>query len=200
MTDKILNHFKKNDPVLYSFFLKIKIKPIKKDKPQNYFYRLCEQIICQQLSEKAGDAIFTRFNKLFSKDNIHPQDILSLPHEKIRATGMSNSKVKYVKNLAEAIVNQELKINILDQLTDEKVIEELIKIKGIGPWTAEMFLMFVLGRENIFSYGDLGLRKAIKKIYGFKKDPTKNEIKKIITHWSPYKTHASRILWYSLNT
>jgi DNA-3-methyladenine glycosylase II len=83
-------------------------------------------------------------------------------------------------------------------LTDREVITELIKVKGIGPWTSEMFLMFVLGREDVFSHGDLGLRKGIKKIYGFKKDPTKKQTEKIVSRWSPYKTYASRVLWFSV--
>ncbi|OGK25649.1 hypothetical protein A3C28_00570 [Candidatus Roizmanbacteria bacterium RIFCSPHIGHO2_02_FULL_39_9] len=78
------------------------------------------------------------------------------------------------------------------------VLQEVMKVKGIGPWTAEMFLMFTLQREDVFSHGDLGLRKAIKKLYRFKKDPTKKQIEKIVERWTPYKTYASRILWKSL--
>lgn len=139
---KILNHFKKNDPLLYSYFLKAsRIKPIKKDKPYNYFYRLCKEIICQQLSDKSGAAIFSRFNKLFSDKLVQPLDILSLSHGQLRATGMSNAKACYVRNLAEEIVHGDLQISLLDSMADEEVINKLTKVKGIGPWTAEMFLM-----------------------------------------------------------
>lgn len=196
---KILNHFKKNDPLLYSYFLKVNhIEPIKKDKPYNYFYRLCKEIICQQLSDKSGDAIFSRFNKLFSDKLVQPLDILSMSHGQLRATGMSNAKACYVRNLAEEIVHGDLQIFLLDSMTDEEVINKLTKVKGIGPWTAEMFLMFTLGRKDVFSFGDLGLKKAIMKIYSFKKDPTRKQVEKIISRWSPYKTYASRILWASL--
>ena len=83
-------------------------------------------------------------------------------------------------------------------MDDDTIIRELIKVKGIGRWTAEMFLMFVLCRPDVFSHGDLGLRKAIKKIYGFKKEPTTKQIERIVKKWSPYKTYASRLLWTSL--
>lgn len=196
---KILNHFKKNDPLLYSYFLKPShIEPIKKDKPCNYFYRLCKEIICQQLSDKSGGAIFSRFNKLFSDKLVQPLDILSISHGQLRATGMSNAKAHYVRNLAEEIVHGYLQISLLDSMTNEEVINKLTKVKGIGPWTAEMFLMFTLGREDVFSFGDLGLKKAMMKIYFFKKDPTRKQVEKIISRWSPYKTYASRILWASL--
>ena len=196
---KILKHFKKNDPVLYSYFLKIgKLEPIKKDTPGNYFSRLCREIIGQQLSDKSSEAILLRFTKLFSNRRARPSDVISLPHKTLRATGMSHAKARYVRNLAEAIVGGDLSVIRLATLKDEEVVKELVKVKGIGPWTSEMFLMFVLGREDVFSHGDLGLRKGIKKIYGFKKDPTKKQIENIISRWSPYKTYASRVLWQSL--
>ena len=83
-------------------------------------------------------------------------------------------------------------------MQDEEVIVELTKVKGIGRWTAEMFLIFTLGREDVFSFGDLGLKKGLMKVYGFKKEPTKKQIEKIVKNWSPYKSFASRILWGSL--
>ena len=86
----------------------------------------------------------------------------------------------------------------INEKSDEDVIVELTKIKGIGRWTAEMFLMFTLGREDIFSYGDLGLRKGIMKLYGYKKEPTEQQMEKLATRWKPYRTYAARILWRSL--
>ncbi len=199
MNKKILNHFKKHDPLLYSYAIKTEeLEVIKKDKPENYFYRLCREIVCQQLSDKAGGAIFGRFQKLFPNELVTALDILSISHQELRASGMSHAKAKYVRNLAEAIVHGDLPILFLDSMADEEILKTLTKIKGIGPWTAQMFLMFTLGREDVFSHGDLGLKKGIKKIYKFKTEPTKNQIDKIIRKWSPYKTFASRILWASL--
>ncbi len=195
----ILRHFQKNDPRLYEYFIKVgELYEIKKDKPANYFHRLCKEIICQQLSDKSGDTIHDRFRKLFPKRFVHPSDVLQLSHEMLRSSGMSNAKTRYVKNLAEAIVNKTLPIIRLDKMNDEEIIVELTKVKGIGRWTAEMFLIFVLGRENVFSYGDLGLKKSLMKIYGFKKEPLKKTVEKIVARWSPYKSYASRILWESL--
>jgi len=196
---KIIDHFRKKDPLLYPYFRKVrKLRPVKKDHPLSYFSHLCKEIICQQLSDKAGDAILARFVKLFPNKLTEPSDLLSIPHEKLRSVGMSHAKANYLRNLAEAITCGDLAVFQLDTMTDGEVIEELTKVKGIGPWTAEMFLMFAMGREDVFSYGDLGLRKAIQKIYRFKKEPTKKQMEKIISPWSPYKTYASRILWASL--
>ena len=198
MNKKILNHFRINDPILHSYALQVELSPTKKDSLKNYFYRLCREIICQQLSDRAGEAIFNRFQKLFSNNTIVPSDVLSISHEKLRASGMSNAKARYVKNLADSVIKKELNFSSFDSLTDIEIVKELTKVKGIGPWTAEMFLMFVLGRENIFSHGDLGLKKGIIKVYKLKKEPTKKQVEKIISQWSPYKTYGSRILWASL--
>jgi len=200
MDSATLKHFNQNDPLLYSWILKVgKLEPIKKDRPENYFFRLCREIVCQQLSDKSGAAIFGRFKKLFPNEAVDAIKLLSLSHEQLRGSGMSNAKARYVRNLAENITHGELQIFHFDSMNDEEVIKELTKVKGIGPWTAEMFLMFTLGREDVFSFGDLGLKKGLIKIYGFKIEPTQKQIEKIISKWSPYKTYASRILWASLD-
>ncbi len=113
---------------------------------------------------------------------------------------MSNAKAKYVKNLAETIIKGIIEIDNLDDLSDEEVKKELLQVKVIGPWTAEMFLMFTLVRPDVFSHGDLGLKKGIKKIYRFKKDPSIKTVEIIIKKWSPYKTYACLILWESMET
>lgn len=198
MNKKILSHFKINDPILHSYALQVELSPIKRDSSKNYFYRLCREIIRQQLSDKAGGAIFGRFQKLFPNGLVTALDILSISHGRLRASGMSHAKARYVRNLAEAVIHGDLPISHLDSMADEEILEVLTKVKGIGPWTAQMFLMFTLGREDIFSHGDLGLKKGMIKVYKLKKDPTKKQVEKIISRWSPYKTFGSRILWASL--
>ncbi|MBI4973220.1 DNA-3-methyladenine glycosylase 2 family protein [Candidatus Roizmanbacteria bacterium] len=194
-----LQHLKIKDPILHEYALKVKrIEVIQKEKPERYFYQLCRDIVGQQLSGKAAETIFGRFEKLFPDGKIQPSNILTIPHEKMRAVGMSNAKARYVHHLAEAVQNEGLRLLQLDSLPDEEVIIELTKVKGIGRWTAEMFLIFTLGRQDIFSYGDLGLKKGLMKIYGFKKEPTKKQVEKIVKKWSPYKSFASRVLWGSL--
>jgi len=197
MNKKILNHFKKHDLLLHSYALKVGVITLKKDYPKNYFVRLCRSISGQQLSGASAEAIFTRFKKLYPK-GINPDEVIKTSHEKIRLVGMSNNKVSYLKNLAQAVVDGSLRLEMLDKLSNVEIVKNLTKIKGIGPWTVEMFLMFTLGREDVFSHGDLGLKNGLKKIYGFKKNPSTKTVEKIIKKWSPYKTYACRILWESL--
>lgn len=193
---KIKNHFKKVDPIIYASIKNLYL--LEKVPQKDYFAKLCGEIINQQLSDKASATIYKRFQKLFPNGKITPEHALKLTHEEIRATGTSNAKVRFIKDLAQKVVNRDVQFKKLDSMTDEEVIRELTKIKGIGPWTAEMFMMFSLAREDIFSHGDLGIRKAIKKLYGFKKDPTRKQIEKITKKWPPYRTYACTILWQSL--
>jgi len=187
----VVAHFKKVDPILAS--LRVDVEPIVPGN--NYFAALCESIVSQQLSVKAGDTIWKRFVTLAV--TVTPKNVLKLPDKKIRAAGISWSKISYLKNLGRHA--KQFDLQQLSDMKNEDVIRELTKVKGIGPWTAEMFLMFTLGREDIFSYGDLGLRNAIKKLYKFKKDPTRKQMEKIVIKWAPYRTYAARILWKSLD-
>ncbi|MBP9716539.1 MAG: DNA-3-methyladenine glycosylase 2 family protein [Candidatus Levybacteria bacterium] len=198
MTDKALIHFKKVDPILYKVAIKIELS--KQIKPDDYFIDLVESIVSQQLSIKAADTIFGRFEKLFKNEKINPKELLTIPDQKIREAGISFSKIKYIKGIAEAIINKQLDLKKLDSMSDEEVIGELIKLKGVGQWTAEMFLMFTLGRSDIFSAGDLGLQNAIIKIYKLEEKPNKEKLLEISKLWSPHRTIASRILWKSLES
>lgn len=196
MNKKVREHFQMVDPVLFQIFSAV--KPIDINKSNDYFSDLIESIVCQQLSDKAGATIFARFLALFPHKKITPERVLALSDSAIRDVGPSWSKVRYIKNLAHQVIIKSVQLDQLDQLADQDVVTELTKVKGIGPWTAEMFLMFSLGREDVFSFGDLGLRRAIQKLYRFKKEPTKKQIEKISRKWSPYRTYACRILWKSL--
>lgn len=199
MDKKILAHFRRVDPTLFSVLQKIPHKKhLGPGTSRDLFADLVETIICQQLSDRAGATIFARFQKLFPGGTFTPARVLRLSDERIRSVGTSRSKVGFIKNLAQHVLTKSVQLVQLAKLPDQEVIRELTKLKGIGPWTAEMFLMFSLGREDIFSYGDLGLRNAIKKMYGLKKDPTKKQMEAITRKWSPYRTYACRILWKSL--
>lgn len=200
INQQIIKHFQENDKILFSALEKLEpLKELQPDKPENYFFRLCREIIGQQLADKASEAIFSRFEELFSGRKITPRKVLKIPHKAIRRAGLSHAKARYIRNLAKKIVEKELKFKNFQNLDDEQVTKELTAVKGIGPWTAEMFLMFTLARENVFSYGDLGLRKAIAKLYGFKKELTKEQVEKISNKWTPYKTYACLVLWKSLD-
>ena len=191
-----IKHLKK-DPVLAEVIKRV-------PAPQSYgrgthFQFLVESIISQQLSGKAADTITTRFKKLFPRKRFPtPADLLKTPTVKLRSVGLSGQKVKYIKELAKHIQNRNIKLHRVKSMTDQEIIEQLIKVKGIGQWTAEMFLMFSLQRPDVFSYGDLGLRNAMQKLYKLKKHPTPKQAAKISAKWSPHRTLASRYLWASL--
>lgn len=174
------------------------IKPQSKTKGSlEHFRALCRNIIGQQLAGKAADAITKRFKNLFDPLQVEPKKILALNDQTLRDVGMSWAKVKYLKDLSQKTLNQEVNFDLIGSFSDEQVIAELTKVKGIGPWTAEMFLMFTLGRENVFSFGDLGLRRGLEKLYKLK-NPTLKQIEKIVNPWSPYKSYGSIALWHSL--
>lgn len=198
MTKKILDHFEKVDNILFEASKKYgDVEIIIPKKPEEYFISLCDEIVSQQLSRKVADVIFGRFKNLFPNGSISAEHILKLKHEDLRATGMSNAKARFIMDLGHKVYNREVDLEKLVLLDNDGVIAELTKIKGIGSWTAEMFLMFTLGREDVFSHGDLGLRNAIKKLYNLE-NPTIEYIEALSMKWSPYRTYACRVLWRSL--
>jgi DNA-3-methyladenine glycosylase II len=191
-----LAHFKKSDPILYKASIAIEFQEI--NPVANHFLKLVRSIIGQQLSVKAASTIFSRFEKLFPKGKITPERILKMDKEKIRSCGVSYSKIEYIKDLSKKVVDKNLDLANIDTLDNKTVIEKLTMVKGIGPWSAEMFLMFSLARPDVFSTGDLGLKNAIKKLY--KIDKISNEdLITISAKWSPYRTYACMILWQSLD-
>lgn len=193
-----IRHIKKVDPVLHTAILKLPKPNIKARK--RYFQSLVSSIISQQLSTKAADTIEKRFIKLFlGKKFPTPMDIQKISELKLRRCGLSAGKAKYIKGIAEAFTKKLVQPRQFKAMTDEEIIVELVKIKGIGRWTAEMFLMFSLARPDVFSHGDLGLKKAIQQLYKFKEIPTQKQVEKIVAKWSPYRTTASRYLWLSLD-
>ncbi len=198
MQNHIIDHFKKSDPTLFSI---ININnPIKLlSRSENFFSDLCEAIINQQLSDKAARTIFNRFKTLFPKEIISAEQLVKIPEIKIREIGTSWKKITYMKGLADKVVQKEINLEKLEDLTDQEIIIELTKLHGIGRWTAEMFLMFSLAREDVFSAGDLGLRRGMQKLYKLKKEPTPKQIVKISKKWSPYRTYAAQILWRSMD-
>lgn len=158
------------------------IRPIKKTQ---YFEDLVEAIMSQQLSGAAAKTIFGNVKDLLGE--ILPKNILKTKDQKLRSVGLSWQKVSYVKDLAGRVESRELKLNTLNKLSNEEVIKQLTKVKGIGNWTAEMFLMFGLARPDVFPVDDLGIKKAMKNLR------LKNS-----SRWKPYRTIASWYLWRSL--
>lgn len=199
MDRKIKAHFKKADPVLFKAISQIsELEEILPKAPKEYFASLCNEIISQQLNGRVADIIFGRFKDLFPRKDINPKFLLNFKPEVLRSTGMSNSKVKFLIDLATKVESGEVALEELKGFDDAIVIEKLTAVKGIGVWTCEMFLIFSLGRENVFSFGDLGLNKAFKALYNLD-SKSSDEAKIIVSKWSPYKSYASRILWRTLD-
>lgn len=194
-------HFKMVDPAIAMLMENFPPKKLSANlKHSQYFSKLCHDIIGQQLSNKVADVLVTRFNDLFEHDHPTADHILELPEQKLRDVGMAWSKVRAIRDLANRQNAGDLHFDRYTQMTNDEVIQDLIQIKGIGPWTAETFLIFTLGREDIFSIKDLGLKKAAMKLYKLK--PTKTldaRILKITSKWAPYRSYASLALWGSLD-
>ncbi len=184
------------DPIMKKLLAQYQIKAYWGGQ-SNHFLDLVEIITGQQLSMKAADTIFKRFISIFDTKTPQPEQVLKVSTEKLRSVGLSNSKAQYVHNIALAIVSKSLPIDKFNQLPDEVVQKELIKIKGLGPWSVDMFLIFSLKRPDVFSVGDLGLRTAIEHLYGINRDD-KKAILALAETWRPHRTLASRLLWSSL--
>lgn len=194
-----LNHLSKHDKVLSQLIKKFGTCNL---QPHNqYFNSLLRAIIGQQLSVKAASSIYKRFIEYFNHKP-KPEEILISNDLLLRGFGLSNAKVKYVKDLSLKVINKEIKIRNFSNRTDEEIITEFCKVKGIGLWTAQMFLMFTLGRMNVLPVSDLGIRKSIMLNYGLRKLPDEKKIRQIANEnsWDPYCSIVSLYLWKSLDS
>jgi DNA-3-methyladenine glycosylase II len=168
---------------------------------KNYYQELVESIVSQQLSVKAAATILKRFVALFGDDFPAPDEVLKKDIEELRGVGLSRQKGSYIQDLALKVIEGEVRFNHLDALTNDEVIAELIKIKGVGLWTVHMFLIFSMGRLDVLPTGDLGIKNGVQKLYGLEKQPTEQEIVEIAlkNKWHPYESAASWYVWKSLN-
>ena len=163
------------------------------------FMALAEAIASQQLSVKAADTIFGRFCRLFGPDGIpDPARLLKLDVDAIRGVGFSRSKVVFLRDLASHVVEERLQLDRLHEREDHHVLEQLTAVKGIGPWTAEIFLMFRLRRPDVFPADDLGLVKGAQKVFGLRQRPSRKRLLKMAEAWRPYRSVAAWYLWRSL--
>jgi DNA-3-methyladenine glycosylase II len=159
---------------------------------------LARAIVGQQLSTKAAASIWEKLLALFDGRTPKPEEILRRRPQTLRKAGLSNMKVEFLRDLARRVKEGELDLKRLKDLPDEDVIAELIEVKGIGRWTAEMFLIFHLGRPDVTSAGDLGIRRAMQLAYGLEELPDLGEFERISEMWRPHRTLASLYLWRSL--
>ncbi|MEK9200889.1 MAG: DNA-3-methyladenine glycosylase [Patescibacteria group bacterium] len=168
----------------------------------DFFDSLVGSIISQQLSLKAANTIYGRFTKLFPDGKYSHELILEISDLELRSCGMSWAKVRSVKDLSAKILDKSVRLDLLDQMTDEEVVTHLTQVKGIGRWTAEMKLMFTLQRPDIFPLQDIGIHNAFAKLYGLNRKHKSflTKMQKISSAWKPYRTVACWYLWKSLDT
>ena len=195
---KAILHLKKADPVLGALIDRVGRYQMTYRDPD--FESLVRSIVYQQLSGKVASVIFGRLAALMPGGAMTPQAILKLTPAKMRRAGLSKQKTNYIRDLARKTAQGKLRFESLAELSDDEVIEQLTQVKGIGVWTAHMFLMFAMQRKDVLPVGDLGVRMAIRKAYQLEELPHPKEVEKIGASWRPYASVASWYLWRSLDT
>ncbi len=194
---KGIKHLKKNDRILAAMIKEIKIEERKLN--DDYYGAIVRSIIYQQISGKAGMAIINKFKALYKGKLPTPKQFLTTSEVKVRSAGISPQKYSYLKDLCERIESDRLELRKFEKMENEMIINELDDVRGIGRWTAEMFLISSLGRTNIIPADDLGIRKGIQKAYNLRKLPEREQIMRISKSWQPYGTIASLYIWRSLD-
>jgi DNA-3-methyladenine glycosylase II len=194
--DAARRHLRKADEVMREIIHRV--GPVKLRLEQNRFAMLVRSIISQQISTSAARSIRGRLEDLLAPGSITPGDIVTLKAQQLRSVGLSGQKVSYIQDLAGRVHSGEVNLRQIGRLTDERVIERLTRVRGIGHWTAQMFLMFSLGRPDVFPHGDLGIRSAIRRAYGLDELPDRKQSEEIARPWHPHATIASWYLWRSL--
>jgi DNA-3-methyladenine glycosylase II len=195
----------KSDPTMAALIERIgkvdieeRLRRRNEERPEDAYGALLRTIVGQQVSTKAARAIYGRVLDLFGGEAPSPRRLLKASEEELRGAGLSGRKVEYVRDLARHVVDGELELDRLGELGDEEVIEEIVAVRGLGRWSAEMFLLFHLERPDVLSGGDLGIRKAIQIEYGMDEEPTPQETVAFGERWSPHRSLASIYLWESL--
>jgi len=163
----------------------------------DHYEALVGSIVFQQLAGAAARAILERFKQIYDGKIPRPRQYLDTEEKHLRASGLSPQKIRYIRDLSERIENRALDLKQLSDLPSDEVVKRLDEVKGIGRWTAEMFLMFVLGRTDVLPVDDLGLRKAAQKTYRLRKLPTKEKFEQLSKNWHPYCSIATLYLWRS---
>ncbi len=171
----------------------------RRGRPLEPYGVLVRSIVGQQLSTKAARTIYERLTDLFDGRTPSPAELLAADPEEVRSVGLSRPKVAYLRSLAEHVESGELELARLSELPDEEVIEQLTAVKGLGQWTADMFLIFHLGRPDVLPVGDLGIRRAVERAYDLPELPDAARLTKIGEPWRPHRSLASLYLWRSLD-
>jgi DNA-3-methyladenine glycosylase II len=197
LATRALRHLRRRDPVLRPVIERV--GPVTMKLQKNRFQALVGSIIAQQISSKAARAISKRLLASVRPRRLTPEVVAAIPIEQLRAIGLSSQKASYIHDLAAHVADGRVRLSRAHRLTDDEVIEELIQVKGIGVWTAQMFLIFSLGRPDIFPHGDYGVRAAIRNLYGLPDLPNKEQSFAIAEPWRPYASIAAWYCWKSLD-
>jgi DNA-3-methyladenine glycosylase II len=195
---RALNHLKQADPVMARLITAVGPCRFAAITDHSHFYHITRSIVFQQLSTLAARTIHGRFIALFDSPAPEPHAVARMSDEKLRGAGLSRQKASYIKDLAARVHAGELPLERIVSLTDEEIIAALTTVKGIGVWSAQMFLMFRLGRPDVLPVGDLGIQKGIQRAYGLRKLPKPARVLQIGKPWAPHATIASWYLWRSL--
>ena len=171
----------------------------RRGRPRDAYGALVRSIVGQQLSTKAARTIYERLTELFDGRTPTPRELLDADPEVVRGAGLSRPKVAYLRDLAEHVEDGELELDRLTELPDEEVSEQLVQVKGLGQWTADMFLIFHLGRPDVLPVGDLGIRRAVETQYGLDELPDPAQLERIAGPWRPHRSLACLYLWRSLD-
>ena len=191
-------HLTATDPILAEVIRRVGPFRLTRRTEGTHFDAVCRSIIYQQLSGKAAETIHGRVLDLFGGRAPLPHELAATQDAMLRSVGLSRQKLSYLKDLASQVASGDLPIEALHELPDAEVIEALVRVKGVGRWTAQMFLMFRLGRPDVLPDLDLGIQKAIQRAYRLRKRPPPERVLKIGAPWAPYRTVASWYLWRSL--
>ena len=192
-------HLMKIDPKLNRIIKRVGPCELHAAAPRDPFEALCLSIASQQLWVKAAATIFGRFCDLFANRKPTPERVMTLSDDQIRAVGFSRPKVSFIKDLAQRVLDGRLDLKGLKKHPDDEVMRQLVAVKGIGQWTAEIFLMFRLGRPDILPADDLGLMTAVQRAYGLRKRPDAKKLRTMGEAWRPHRSVAAWYLWQSLS-
>ena len=171
----------------------------RRGRPKDPYGALLRAIVGQQLSTKAARTIYERMLALFDGRVPTPRELIDANPDAIRAAGLSRPKIGYLRDLAERVEDGDLELDRLAELPDDEVREQLTAVKGIGVWSADMFLIFDLGRPDVLAAGDLGIRRAAQQVYDLKEPPGETELTRIAEPWRPHRSLACLYLWHSLD-
>jgi DNA-3-methyladenine glycosylase II len=195
-------HLRRKDPVMRDLIKrvgKLDLEARRRGRPADAYGALLRSIVGQQLSTKAARSIYTRVAGLYGDRTPSPDELLATEPDELRGAGLSRAKVAYMRSLAEHVRSGELELDRLDELSDEDVSAELTAVKGIGQWSADMFLIFHLNRPDVLPVGDLGVRNAARTVYELDELPIAAELEELAEPWRPHRSLAALYLWRSLD-